>query len=119
MQQRSLSCWQCGTVLSAPGGRCPACGAEQRPEPSIPRSARARASSDPDGESRPTRTALVWVALAVGLTVIGAAAVLLGPRGASEFSARAPVASSTDTESGKTGPTNVGALDLRAVDPTE
>src|SRR6185295_13544713 len=77
-----LSCWQCGTVLSAAGGRCPSCGAEQPaagPTSSaaplgapvgiaMPRGPR-RAPPTPGVVAR--QKALPWVVLGVGLAVIG------------------------------------------------
>jgi hypothetical protein len=76
-------------------------------------------ASDADGG--PTASSpLPWVALAIGLAAIGAAVVLLRPRAASPDATRdAPLASVTEGESGKTAPTNVGAVNLRAVDPIE
>jgi len=82
------SCWQCGTVLSASGGRCPMCGAEQPPGPA-PKTSPAPApapvpfgrSARPAPETPPSasKKALPWVVLAVGLLAIGVVAVLLAP----------------------------------------
>src|SRR5215510_7864779 len=85
MQHRALSCWQCGTVLSIGGGRCPACGAQQPPSASDPAPVNAPSgfperepASEPD--TRRSSGGLPWIALAGGLAIVGAGAVLLRPR---------------------------------------
>ncbi len=119
MQQRALSCWQCGTVLSVAGGRCPACGAEQL-APEARRAGRPRESSESDGEATRSSSPLLWVALVVGLGVIGAGAVLLRPRGAgSEAAAHSPLAAAAASETSGSSASDLGAVDLKSVDPME
>jgi hypothetical protein len=80
---------------------------------------RARMASDADGGPAASN-ALPWVALAFGLAVIGTALVLLRQGDAGPDPSRtAPLASVTEGESGKTAPTDVGTINLRAVDPIE
>src|SRR5260221_8465278 len=94
-----MSCWQCGTVLSTPGGRCPACGAEQPPPtprqtvgeihatvsraPHAPFERRARSEEGP----RSSSSALPWVLLVAGLSVIGIIAAVFVPRKSAEADA--------------------------------
>jgi hypothetical protein len=123
MQQRPVSCWQCGTVVSAEGGRCPACGAEQLPGATPSRSARPsrpHAISDPGAGATTASSALLWVALIVLVAAIVGAAVLLGARDAAKDPpGNAPLATAIEGEQGKPLPTDVGAVNLRAVDPME
>src|SRR5689334_10656221 len=93
MQQRSLSCWQCGAVVSSEGGRCPACGAEQPPAAMSSRSARPhreRTTSDLDRGTTPSSSSLLWVALIAVAAAIGAAVFLLRTRNASSDADRRP-----------------------------
>lgn len=108
--------------MSALGGRCPACGAEQ-PDDAAPSNTPGRprppTSSEHDGGGR-SPSALPWIALFLGLGAIGAAAVLLRQRDTSPDASREPpIASALEGEPKKTAPTDVGALNLRAVDPIE
>ncbi len=130
MQQGPLSCWQCGTVLSAAGGRCPACGAEQPPEPA-PNSARitqspgVRILRDPDDRERSehnrARRTLPWIVLAVGLTAIGLVGVLLSPHGARVQSATAssPKPVSVGVPVRPIDPNDLGIANTKYVDPTD
>lgn len=118
MREGSLSCWQCGTVLSTAGGRCPACGAEQPPGAS-PVSRRASAWRESIPDEPPHSKALPWVALVVGLAVIGGGAVLLRPRNIGDKDARTATSGALANEPSRAAPADVGALDLRAVDPMD
>lgn len=133
MQHRPLSCWQCGTVISTSGGRCPACGTQQAPsaESSTPDSgdvlqgmppskfSEHELPSEPDAQR--SSSALPWIALAAGLAIIGAGAVLLRPRTPAESAApmhpAAPTAS--PPASGHAPPSDLGPFDPRAVDPMD
>jgi len=86
MQSTPLSCWECGTVLSTTGGRCPACGAEQPSpapavDPAMPVAPLVRPQQErpPPDPGRRRRAAAPWVLLSVGLAAIGALAAMLGP----------------------------------------
>lgn len=92
-----FSCWQCGTVLSAPGGRCPTCGAEQR-GPTLG-SPGTESLPAPLGRSpRPISTAgkaarnkaIPWVVLGVGLAAILLLGVALAPHRRDDVMAAAP-----------------------------
>lgn len=93
------ACWQCGTVISASGGRCPICGAEQ-PDgaatstgaPSSP-FGRAPLPSEPFDPPASARKALPWVVLGGGLAALGVVAALYSSRHG-DAAPSAPVASS-------------------------
>jgi len=117
-----LSCWSCGTVLSATGGRCPACGAEQ-PSGPAPLGAPPALSRPPRPVPAPPRTAqkaAPWALLAVGLAAIGLVAVLFAPEGGgnrgSERVAPSAVPSAPERPA---DPNDLGIADPKAVDPTE
>jgi hypothetical protein len=135
MQQMPLSCWQCGTVLSAAGGRCPSCGAEQpaappgvgphavsgvaapvgvvRPSRGVPR--------EEDPEPTPRAKALPYVLLAVGLLAIGLVGVLLSPsrKHASAEAVSAAPAAPPVAPARPVDPNDLGIADPNAVDPME
>lgn len=130
-----LSCWQCGTVLSAAGGRCPTCGAEQPNEPGrtapapvgaplgaapvIP-APRISRRGPPLGPTQSQR-ALPWVVLAVGLCAIGAIYALLAPRhsDAADVAQSAAKAPPAPVETTAADPNDLGIRDPSAADPTE
>jgi hypothetical protein len=121
MQQRSSSCWQCGTLMPGSGGRCSACGAEQPEEATLSNAAQAprpRASGEDDGRAR--SSIALWIAVLLALGAIGVAAALLRTHDpSSDASLGPPVSSALEGDPGKTAPTDVGTVNLRAVDPIE
>src|SRR5215831_13470037 len=90
MRGSSTSCWQCGTVLSTTGGRCPACGAEQPPPTPRQTAGEIHASHSPLAlherrrarrqEEPQSSSAAPWLLLVGGLAVIGIGAAVLVPR---------------------------------------
>ncbi|HEX4336742.1 MAG TPA: hypothetical protein VH062_12570 [Polyangiaceae bacterium] len=119
MQQPTSSCWQCGTLVSGESARCSTCGAEQLAA-TANRRGRATLSSDPDSDHGRSSNVAMWVALFVGLGIIAAGAVLLRPRGYTLSSgSRPPLATAAKKDAVETPPGNLGAPDLRAVDPLE
>lgn len=119
-----IACWQCGTVLSAPGGRCPACGVEQRNPPNLssygsatsaaPR--RGRVIEAEKGKSTP------WIVLAVGLVAIAVLGLLFAPRSSKLLETeQAPRGEATPASAaaGSAPPNELGVRDFTAVDPTE
>jgi hypothetical protein len=126
-----LSCWQCGTVLSAAGGRCPACGAEQRAAGSPPAGASlaapvgiaaprvSRRGPPPGATSR--QKALPWVVLGVGLLAIGGL-FALAPRHPDTNSIAASNTAKvlpSATQAPPVDPNDLGIKDPSAVDPGE
>lgn len=126
-----LSCRQCGTVLSAAGGRCPTCGAEQPadaprglPTPvgtaMLAPSLRAgRHIASPETSAR--KKALPWVVLGVGMVAIGGLVALM-PRHADTTPAApsiTPVPAATPSEARSADPNDFGIADPGAVDPME
>jgi hypothetical protein len=125
-----MSCWQCGTVLSTAGGRCPACGAEQPPPTPRQTAGEIHAtvsrapiapSARPGREEEPrTSSALPWLLLVGGLAAIGIGAALFMPKRSESATipeARRP-APSVAAEAPK-NPDDFGPMDMRALDPME
>jgi hypothetical protein len=129
-----LSCRQCGTVLSAAGGRCPTCGAEQPVDAARPGVAPLAAplGAPPVAPPRMSRRgpppslsqrqkALPWVVLAVGLCAIGAVYAAWAPRHSDD----AAVVPSTvkpppaPIETAPADPNDLAIANPGAADPTE
>jgi len=126
-----LSCRQCGTVLSAAGGRCPTCGTEQPTE--APRSIGAPIGTPelapglraerrgPTPEAAARRKALPWIVLAVGLAAIGGL-FALAPRHVDTTAAATPSVpkpAATPSEAHPADPNDFGIADPASVDPME
>jgi hypothetical protein len=126
MQRSPLYCWQCGTVVSAPGGRCPTCGAEQ---PNAPTTTAPAPAPGPEFRSvRPVpaptpkpNKALPWVVLGVGLAAIGTAATLLSPgrRDGSSAAASANRPPPAAAAPRPVDPNDLGIQNPAAVDPSD
>jgi hypothetical protein len=112
MQPPSTACWQCGTVLSVAGGRCPACGVEQSNPPSMTPSVRRGRSIEPR-----KGTATPWVVLAIGLALVTAIGFFLAPRPSSP--AERPPEPRAVEPSLPSPSESAPATDVRAVDPIE
>lgn len=131
---RPLSCWQCGTVLSAAGGRCSTCGAEQppAPEPSAAPPPTGQSLAAPRLRPIPLRSetpgkaardkAIPWVVLGVGLAAILVLAVALGPRRGDDAAKTTPVAARSALPSLPEHPADPNDLalgDLTKIDPID
>jgi hypothetical protein len=116
-----IACWQCGTVISAAGGRCPACGVEQSNPPNTsgygtatttaPR--RGRAIEPEKGKSTP------WVVLGIGLVAVAALGFFFAPRTSSveDKPPRAEAAEPPADPSASAPPNELGVRDFASVDP--
>jgi hypothetical protein len=125
-----FSCWQCGTVLSLPGGRCPICGAEQ-PSPEPRSSPESQPFSSP--RVRPSRPipkagkaardkAIPWVVLGVGLAAILLFGVAIAPHRRDDVTAAVPSVSLPATTSPLerlADPNDLRIEDPSKVDPSD
>jgi hypothetical protein len=123
MQGGPLSCWQCGTVVSASGGRCPACGAEQPPAEERQDTGRSYSRgplTHTGGGGARSSGALPWIVGAVALAALGGAVLFLRGRDAAapavEPEPPLPAATASAAEG---APGDLGPYDPRAVDPAE
>jgi len=114
--------------LSAAGGRCPTCGAEQPTE--APRSVGAPIGTAPLSPPRPARLAgptrnarpkaLPWVVLGVGLAAIGALFALVSRHTeAPELAPHAVTSVAATAAPPSVDPNDFGIQDPSAVDPME
>jgi hypothetical protein len=116
-----IACWQCGTVISVAGGRCPACGVEQGNPPAT--------SGDGSATSTATRRGRIiepekgraapWIVLAVGLVAVAALGFLLAPRPSNpaDDAPRRQAAEPTPAGPASAPSGDRGAFDLASVDP--
>jgi hypothetical protein len=122
----SESCWQCGTVLSASGGRCPMCGAEQptksatgAPLPQMQPIVRPSRPAAVEPASPGAKKALPWVVLGVGLLAIGVAAAALSPHKVSETAVPSVAPPKSSAEAAPVDPNDLHIEDRTRVDPLE
>lgn len=126
-----LSCWQCGTVLSAAGGRCPACGAEQPTQAPSPSAAplgapvgiampRISRRGPPPAAATARHKALPWVVLGVGLCAI-AGLFALAPRHPDTSAAASATVKpqAPPSQAPPADPNDLGVKDPSAADPAE
>lgn len=118
MQHRSSSCWQCGTAVSSRGARCSACGAEQPPLSDDPASTGDPSPSAPLSDAG-SSGAPAWIALAIGLALLGVGAALLRPRVAvsDPGPARSAPPAVSETVPAEPPPNDLGPFDPKAADP--
>jgi len=123
-----LCCWQCGTVISAAGGRCPACGVEQQNEapvrsPASPAALPLRRSlrSTPiRGAQRSTLTIVSWALAGAGLGAVALITFALARRSPEAPARRAlsPTAHSELPPEAPADPNDLGIEDPKRVDPS-